>query len=288
MIKRMLVVTLLASSQLAASLAAQPQIALSTTVVAPAEGVTVTVTGGPGEFYAVLGSSVNSGMSFAGVRLRVGADVAILSTGTLDSDGHAVVSIVPPFVGTTFDRYYLQAVTSTSHRFETLEASDAAVVRNSDLVSGLEGPPGPEGPAGPAGPEGPAGPVGSTGPQGPAGPIGPQGLTGPRGPSDAWRGNSLTLPTGKFILMVRVQIQNNSAFEVGMTCNLHFSGVYGGITYGPAMLNVRSGKRLPVTILGEADIVNGTGTITGSCGSLPTGVTASFSMTAIQVATVHY
>jgi hypothetical protein len=40
-------------------------------------------------------------------------------------------------------------------------------------------------------------------------------------------------------------------------------------------------------MLGYADIVNGTGTITGSCGSLPAGVTATFHMTAIQVATMH-
>jgi hypothetical protein len=42
-----------------------------------------------------------------------------------------------------------------------------------------------------------------------------------------------------------------------------------------------------VTFIGSADIVNGTGTITGSCGSLPTGVTATFHIAAIQVATMH-
>ena len=50
---------------------------------------------------------------------------------------------------------------------------------------------------------------------------------------------------------------------------------------------MRAGTRGNVVILGTADIVNGTGTITGSCGSLPTGVTANFVMSAIQVANLH-
>jgi hypothetical protein len=72
-----------------------------------------------------------------------------------------------------------------------------------------------------------------------------------------------------------------------MTCNLHFTGTFGGITYAPASASVREGRRSTIMILGQADIVNGTGTITGSCGSLPTGVTATFHMAAIQVATLH-
>ena len=88
-------------------------------------------------------------------------------------------------------------------------------------------------------------------------------------------------------LVVQVQIVNNSPFDVGMNCNLHFSGTFGGITYAPASTNVRSGQRGGVLILGSADIVNGTGTITGSCGSLPSGVTATFHMSAIQVANMH-
>ena len=119
--------------------------------------------------------------------------------------------------------------------------------------------------------------------------MGPQGLTGPRGPSDAWRGgNSVTVPVGNFILLTQVQIVNNSPYEVGMTCNLHFSGVYGGIAYAPASGSVRSGRRNTLMILGSADIVNGTGTITGECGALPAGVTATFHITAIQVAAIRY
>ncbi len=264
---------------------AQPQIALSTTVVAPGEAVVVTVNGGPGQFYAVLGSSVNSGFSYKGVELGVGRDVAILQNGVLDSSGQATAAIVPPFNGTVLDRYYLQAVQSTNSNFNPLQASQVGVVRNGDLVSGLNGPPGPEGPPGPQGAAGPAGPPGPAGVPGPVGPIGP---VGPRGPSDAWRGNTLTLPAGRFMLTVRVQIENNSLVEVGMTCNLFVSATNNaGIIYSPAMGNVRAARRDTLVILGEADVISGTGTITGSCGSLPEGVTAHFSMMAIQVAAVH-
>jgi hypothetical protein len=279
MFRRVLVLTQLASVLFVASAAAQPQISMSSSVVAPDESVAVTITGQPGAYYALLGSSVNSGVSFAGVRLKLGRDVVNLATGTLGGDGQATVSIVPPFLGTVLDRYYIQAVTSFSPQFDPLEASAVAVIRNDDLVTGLEGPPGPEGPAGPAGP---------TGPQGPAGPTGPQGFTGPRGPSDAWRAvNGLTVPVGKFILIIQVKLANDGPFEVGMTCNLHFSGTYGGITYASASGSVRSGRRNTLIMTGTADIVNGTGTITGNCGSLPTGVTATFHMTAIQVERIH-
>jgi Collagen triple helix repeat (20 copies) len=270
---------------------AQPQISLSATVVSPGDAVVVTVNGGPGQFYAVLGSSVNAGFSYRGVELGVGRDVAILQNGVLDGSGQATVSIVPPFMGTVLDRYYLQAVQSTNQNFNPLQASHVGIVRNGDLVSGLTGPAGPEGPEGPAGPQGPPGLQGAAGPPGPAGPTGatgPAGPIGPRGPSDAWRGNTLTLPAGHFMLIVRVQLENNSLVEVGMTCNLSISASNNaGIIYSPASGNVRSSKRDTLVILGEADVVFGTGTITGSCGSLPAGVTATFSMTAIQVAAVH-
>lgn len=279
MIKRLLALTLLNSSLLAASAAAQPQVAISTSVARPGEQVAVTITGYPGAYYALLGSAVDNGGIFTDVRLRLGRDVVILSSGMIGGDGQAAVGIVPPFVGSVLDRYYIQVVTSFSPQFNTLEASPAVVIRNRDLVEGLQGPPGPQGPAGPTGLQGPAGPQG---------PAGVQGFTGPRGPSDAYRaGGSLTIPVGDFILMTQVQIVNNSPYEVGMTCNLHFSGVYGGITYAPAAADVRSGRRETLFILGEADIVNGTGTITGSCGPLPAGVTATFHITAIQVAAIH-
>ncbi len=276
MFKRVLVLMLLSSSLLTATATAQPHVVVSTTVAAPGEQVSVAITGDPGAYYALLGSPVNNDGNFTATRLRLGHEVVVLSTGIIGGDGQAAVSIQPPFVGTVLDRYYIQVVASFSSQFNTLEASETVVIRNRDLVEGLEGPPGPQGPAGP------------TGLQGPAGPAGVQGLTGPRGPSDAWRtGNNLTIPVGDFVLLTQVQIANDGPFDVGMTCNLYFSGTYGGITYSPASTEVRSGRRGTVFMLGYADIVNGTGTITGSCGSLPAGVTATFHITAIQVATMH-
>jgi hypothetical protein len=53
----------------------QPQLSLSTTDVTPGERVTVTVAGTPGEFYAVIGSTVNRGFAYSGVAFGVGNDV---------------------------------------------------------------------------------------------------------------------------------------------------------------------------------------------------------------------
>src|SRR5690606_37914040 len=118
----------------AATVSAQPHIALSADAVAPGKSVTVSVTGTPGLFYALVGSSVNSGFWWSGVPLTVGLDVIILSTGKLDAAGEAEVSIVPPFVGTIFDRYYVQAIVSPSPAFVPFQASNGDVVRNADLI----------------------------------------------------------------------------------------------------------------------------------------------------------
>jgi len=166
---------------------AQPavQLTLSTTVVTPGQAVTATVTGVPGQNFALLGSTTGAGLAHAGVSLAVGTDFAILALGTIPPSGNATVSVVPPFLLTTLDRYYLQAVTSPSAAFAPLAASAGGVIRNGDLVSGLTGPPGPTGPAGAVGPAGPAGPAGPPGPPGATGPAGPPGATGPAGPTGA-------------------------------------------------------------------------------------------------------
>ena len=183
MLIRVVVSTLLAGLLLATSASAQPQISLSTTVLSPGESVAVAVTGTPGELYAVLGSSVNSGFSYAGVALRVGSDVAILAQGVLDANGRASVNVVPPFNGTLFDRYYLQVVTSAAPDFVPPQPSQGRVVRNGDLVLDVPGTVGPEGPPGPQGPAGATGPVGPQGEPGRQGPAGPQGPLGPQGPA---------------------------------------------------------------------------------------------------------
>jgi len=183
---RVVVSASLASFLLVTAASAQPQISLPTTIVSPGESVTAAVTGTPGEFYAVLGSSVNGGFTYAGVALGVGTDVVILAQGVLGGSGQASVDVVPPFNGTLLDRYYLQAVTSTASNFVPPQPSQVRVVRNGDLVLDVPGTVGPEGPPGrpgPAGATGPVGPQGEPGPQGPAGPQGPVGPAGPLGPS---------------------------------------------------------------------------------------------------------
>jgi hypothetical protein len=276
MFKRALVFMCLATVCGVASASAQPQVSISPTVAAPGDSVTVTVTGAPGAFYAVLGSDVNSGDSFTRDGLKLNRDVAVVTTGTLDGAGQAVIKVVPPFVGSVLDRFYFQAVTSFSPRFDGLESSTAAVVRNGDLVTGLQGPPGPVGPAGPVGPVGAAGPTG------------PQGFTGPRGPSDAWFvGNNLVLPVGNFFLITQVQIANNSSGDVGLTCNLSFSGSNGGLSFALPSTSVQAGRQGTLTFLGTANVQSGTGTITGDCGILPANVTATFHIGAIQVGDIH-
>jgi hypothetical protein len=95
------------------------------------------------------------------------------------------------------------------------------------------------------------------------------------------------LPVGRYILMARVQVHNATGNVVDLTCNLSFAGSSGGISFGPAMGSVDATKRLNMTIPGTADVASGTGTITGNCGTLPTGVTATFLMTAVQVTALH-
>ena len=274
--KRPVLFTFLASCLVAASAVAQPQISVSSAVAAPGDSVSITVTGLPGANYALLGSSVDPGTGLADPGLKPKREAAVLATGVLDGTGAATLAVKPPFLGSVLDRFYFQAATSFSSKFETLELSAVAIVRNNDLVKDLTGPIGPQGPAGP------------TGPTGPAGPAGPQGLTGPRGPSDAWAaGNTVVLPTGNFILITQVQIENAGISDVSLTCNLFFSGNNGGITFAPASTSVRPGRRESVTMLGTSDILSAPGTITGNCGSLPAGVTATFHITAIQVGIIH-
>ena len=168
----------------AASLAAaQTTLSVSADVVTPGSPITATVTGPPGQFYAIIGSSVGSGISYGGVALGVGLDFAILAQGVLDGTGSVSVPLTPPFRGSVLDRYYLQAATSSSPAFIPLSVSAGRVLRNGDLVSGLTGPAGPPGPTGPIGPAGLAGSIGPIGPAGPTGPAGISGAIGSTGPT---------------------------------------------------------------------------------------------------------
>ena len=171
----------------AAPVLAQPTLVATPINVVPGAAVTVTVAGTPGHHYAVVGSAVGAGLTFGGVRLKVGLDASILARGVINGTGAVTVSVTPPFLLTTLDRYYLQVVTSPSASLLPVQGSNGVVLRNNDLVGGLGGGggTGPQGPPGPAGPEGPMGPAGPAGPSGPAGPVGAAGVAGPAGPGGA-------------------------------------------------------------------------------------------------------
>lgn len=199
---RTAVATLLASFGVGIAAHAQPVLTVTSDIVAPGATASATITGVPGQHFALLGSSTKSGMSHAGVALAVGADFAILAVGVLDGTGQTILGVTPPFLSTSLDRYYLQAVTSPSAAFATIQVSTSRVVRNADLVGSLVGAPGPVGPQGPIGPTGPqgsigpSGPAGTQGPVGPPGPAGPTGAAGPAGPQGAIGPSGSAGPTG--------------------------------------------------------------------------------------------
>ncbi len=123
---------------------------LSPEVVKPGTATTVTVVGTPGYHFAIVGSTTGAGFSYSGVQFAVGPDLQILVMGVIDGTGRAVVSIAPPFLGTSLDRYYIQAVTSPNSSFAPLEVAPGNVLVNADLkglaAAGLAGPAGPQGP----------------------------------------------------------------------------------------------------------------------------------------------
>ena len=122
-------VLLLALFCTAAPALAQPtlSIAPSTYVLSTNGTTTVQIDGGLGQyFYALLGSSTNSGFSYAGTALNVGPDVRILAMGRLDNQGRASVTVNPPF--TQLARQYLQAVTSFFPIFSTIVGTSNGVV----------------------------------------------------------------------------------------------------------------------------------------------------------------
>jgi hypothetical protein len=162
----------------------QPTLTVDRDVVTPGGSVAATIVGAPGEYYALIGSGVGAGAAHAGISLAVGTNFALLASGVLDGSGQVVVHVVPAFLLTTLDRYYIQGATSSSPTFASIQVTPGRVLRNGDLVgfgaAGAPGPPGPPGPQGAIGPPGPAGPQGPQGVMGPAG-VGPQGPPGPQG-----------------------------------------------------------------------------------------------------------
>jgi Collagen triple helix repeat (20 copies) len=155
------------------------EIFVSQTVVSAGSAVDVTITGAPGQFFAVGGSAMGAGLTYGGVALPLGNDAVVLASGVIDGTGRAVVSVMPPFRGTVLDRYYLIGVTAPNASLIPPTSSPVVIVKNADLLGGVIGP---AGAGGPQGPEGPQGPQGAAGPQGPAGPAGADGAVGPQGP----------------------------------------------------------------------------------------------------------
>jgi hypothetical protein len=98
--------------------------------------VNVTVTGAPGQHYAVIGSTMGSGFSYEGVPLQVGGDVIILANGVLNATGQAVVAVtpfpVPPFPAR--DRYYVQGVLGTSPNFVPPSPLNGVTLVNADAA----------------------------------------------------------------------------------------------------------------------------------------------------------
>jgi len=181
-----------------AAYAQAPTVQLSRVVVPAGSTTVVTVTGTPGENFAVLGSSRGAGLAYAGVNFAVGTDFVLLSVGTLDGSGSAVVGVTPPFLGSELDRYYIQVATSPSPQFVPLQVAPGQVLLNGDLAplasllgAAPQGPVGPQGPQGTAGATGVAGSAGTTGATGAAGlqgaagaagAVGAAGALGPQGP----------------------------------------------------------------------------------------------------------
>jgi len=104
---------------------------LSTVSVAPGASVTVTVTGAAGAQFAVIGSAVGSGFTYAGVNLSVGTDVAILSVGAIPGGGSAAVAVTPQFAAR--EQYFLQAVVSTDG-FATITPTNGTPVMLRDTL----------------------------------------------------------------------------------------------------------------------------------------------------------
>lgn len=121
---------LAAVAVLATSIVASAQSTITATnyVVGAGGSVDITVQGTPGESFALLSSSTNSGFSFAGVNLAVGLDVQLVQLGVIPGGGTVVVPFTPPFPAR--DRIYLQAATSPSPAFAPLSVSNSVVLAN--------------------------------------------------------------------------------------------------------------------------------------------------------------
>jgi hypothetical protein len=117
------------------SAAAQTTLSAAPTVVPSGTAATITVTGPPGHFIGIGGSSVGAGLSFGGVSLALGTDAQVITVFQLDGSGQATIAFTPPFNGTFLDRFYLQAVSSPSPNLVPPSPSNGVILRNADTLA---------------------------------------------------------------------------------------------------------------------------------------------------------
>ncbi len=124
---RRFVLACVAVVAVATAASAQPTASPSSNIVAIGGTSTLAITGTAGQQFAVIGSTTNSGFSYAGVALAVGTDVRILGVGTLDGAGQGSFVVTPPFP--QVDRFYVQVAT-TGDGFATIAASNSVILIN--------------------------------------------------------------------------------------------------------------------------------------------------------------
>jgi hypothetical protein len=96
--------------------AAQPVLTVTPTEVPSGTAVSATITAPGGNYYALVGSTRDSGLVYGGVALGVGTDVAILATGVIGPGGSVTVPVNPP-LGAGLDVYHLLAVIAPTPNF---------------------------------------------------------------------------------------------------------------------------------------------------------------------------
>jgi hypothetical protein len=131
---RSLVLTFVCLLIFSVAAAEAQQLTVSRDLVPPGGTVNAVITGNPGQNFALVGSTVGSGLIAFGVPLRVGTDFVVLAVGVLNSAGQATVIVTPPFLGTALDRYYIQAALSPSASFNPLTPTDGVILRNMDVL----------------------------------------------------------------------------------------------------------------------------------------------------------
>ncbi len=230
----------------------------------------------------------------------MGADVVVIGQGRLDAAGQATVQFVPPFLGTTCDRYYVQAGTSSSPAFALLALTAGQIVLNADLAGVIAGP---QGPAGPLGAAGSQGPQGLTGPQGPAGTngsvgaTGSQGIQGPTGPSDVYVNQpeasvalvqdvettvwAIKLSAGSYLLQAHM-IPDYGAKNSNLVCSLYS----GAVVLSVAPIRADSHRDTTVSFT-RAIVLDSSAAITVTCLAADSDALATYPMlAAVKVGSV--